>query len=136
LGIIKATVLNAKNGVITEERFKNMTLAQWIFHYAEVMTFEKKENKKFETLIDYLELVGTMANPQAGKVLKEMKDLAKAKEEINEDNFHIYFQELKKTIPNKLIVRPKNKDMNKYILPVYKNTEKKELGINIGKGGE
>lgn len=136
MGIIKSTVLNAKNGVITEERFKNMTLAQWLFHYAEVMSFKKKENKKFESLLDHLELVGSMANPEAGKALKEAKELAKAKTELNGENFHIYFQELKKTIPNKLVVKPKNRDKNVFILPKYKGEERKQLGISIGKGGE
>ena len=47
-----ATVLAAKNGVITEERFQKMTEAQWVFSYLEVKkNQEKKSREDLERLI-------------------------------------------------------------------------------------
>ena len=47
-----ATVLAAKNGVITEERFQKMTEAQWLFTYLEIKkNQEKKSREEIERLI-------------------------------------------------------------------------------------
>ena len=48
-----ATVLYHKNGVITEDRFQKMNIIQWMFHYFEIMKFNKEERKVFiESLED------------------------------------------------------------------------------------
>lgn len=48
-----ATVLYHKNGVITEDRFQEMNIIQWMFHYFEIMKFNKEERKLFiESLED------------------------------------------------------------------------------------
>lgn len=55
MGQIKATVLYAKNGVITEDRFQTMTDIQWLFHYFEVMKMkveDENERRKFEMSLD------------------------------------------------------------------------------------
>jgi hypothetical protein len=142
LGSIKATVLNAKNGVITEERFQKMTLAQWLFHYQEVMMFKDEQVKVIKVIVDrvldQLELVGTMANPPAGKALQEAKELAKARKQLDADNFAKFFEELKTKIPNKLMIKRKDPLMHRYILPKYEGPERKnknQQGIVMKQNG-
>ncbi len=112
-----------------------MTHVQWLFHYKESIKEIERQNEIVEIITNYMELVGAMANPSAGKALKEAKELAKAKAEIPEDKFAEHFEEIKKYIPEKIVITKKVTNDNKYILPKYKRQEKAKLGINI-KGGE
>lgn len=122
MGVVKATVLNAKHGVITEERFQKMTTAQWWFHYLEVLKFQKADDARLTLLLDQMELVGTMANPKAGKKLLEIKKLRAAKEEVSEKNFAQHFEELKKSIPAELRVT-RIVAKKKPLLPIYKRPQ-------------
>jgi hypothetical protein len=113
-----------------------MTFAQWLFHYAEVIRAEKEEHERFEILLSYLELVGTMANPEAGKKLKELKDQQKFSKELNADNFASTFEELKKFIPAQIEIKAEGAG-DKFILPKFSKEEhKKSRKLGISKGGE
>jgi len=132
LGDIKSKVLSEKKGVITEERFQKMTPAQWQFHYLEIIKNRKEKFDYFiKPILNHLELTGTMANPQAGKKLREIREMDDAKADLSEENFAEHFEDLKSKIPNKLVVNiPEEDQRNKYILPVYKR-EEKEFGIKF-----
>lgn len=76
-----AKVLNAKHGVITEDRFQKMTDVQWVFHYLETVA-EEKEQVTYEinlvkALIEVIknssELIAAYVNP---KVYTKMKQEA------------------------------------------------------------
>lgn len=135
MGRIKGIVLNAKHGVITEERFQKMTTVQWIFHYKEVMQGKEEQELIIKRLFTQLELVGTMANPPSGKALADMRKIAEERKELDADNFEVFFEDLKKRIPSGLTIKLKDAP-NKFLLPKYKR-EGKNLGITIKeKGGE
>ena len=48
------TVLSEKKALISEERVKNLTDAQWIFHYAEIRYKNKKDNKERADIINII----------------------------------------------------------------------------------
>lgn len=132
MGIIKSTVLNAKHGVITEERFQKMTTVQWLFHFKEVMKGKEDDEATLQRLFSKLEFVGTMANPSSGSKLVEMRKMEAEREEIDGDNFEVFFEDLKTKIPGALTIKLKD-EPNKFILPKFN----KNLGITIkGKDGE
>jgi len=91
-------VLYEKNGVITEERFKRMTLIQWIFHYLEIMKNKREDNKNsFDMLEDVLksnlrtisgdlELLGVVMNAERGIQMIDIKQKVKDKSEREANN--------------------------------------------------
>jgi hypothetical protein len=130
-------VLYEKNGVITEERFQKLTPAQWVFHYREIMKFKKLERKERENILDviceYLELVGSMANPEAGKALRDVKQQKQFQQEIDPENFVEYFEELKKVVPP-VIRLSNNGTKNKPFLPTFNRKKLRNLGVKMEEG--
>jgi hypothetical protein len=112
-----------------------MTRVQWFFHYIEALKAEKQKNNMFDILLSYMELVGTMANPESGKKLQEAKEKRKHEQELNADNFAKMYEEMKKSIPAELKVTVEGAD-NKYILPKFDREEYKKRQLGIDKGGE
>ena len=47
-------MLSEKNALISEERVKNLTDAQWIFHYAEIRYKNKNHNKEQADIINII----------------------------------------------------------------------------------
>jgi hypothetical protein len=127
-------VLHEKNGVITEERFQKMTTIQWLFHYREIKKFKDKESEKEKFLIElfknYMELVGTMANPESGKKLQEAREVQQFKQEITPENFVEGWETLKKIIPP--VLRVENK--SKFFLPKVNRKRVRELGVKMKEG--
>ena len=149
MGIIKSTVLNAKRGVITEDRFQKMTLQQWIFHYKEVIKYQDTENeghlKKFEIEVKilrneitkvcgHIELMACIINPKAGERYIEHKKLSEAKIDIKEENFAEEWQGLKEMIPQRLLAKDPWQDKS---MPLKKKEKKTKpvISFNI-KGGD
>lgn len=81
-----------------------------------------------ESLQYYLELVGTMANPDAGKKLQEFKKIDKARKEIPEEEFPEIWEDILDIIPKELIVTDTSDQENKFSLPKY--DKKREFKIN------
>jgi hypothetical protein len=149
LGIIKSTVLNAKQGVITEERFQKMTTFQWIFHYKEIMKYKQaefnNEDNKFKAecsvlksavtaLCDQIEIMGVVINPEAGKRYMEIKQLNEAKKEIKEEDFAEEWKNLKEVIPQRLMAKTTWDDSSKVMVKKEKK-RKPSISFNL-KGGE
>lgn len=132
LGRMVRKVLADKKGLITEERFQKLTFAQWLFHYKEILQSEKEQNDKFGVLLSYLELVGSMANPAAGKKLQEMKELQEHRDELSPEALTENMEELMASIPKTLEI--KLQDSSKFILPKYDKKKERKLGID--KDGE
>jgi len=134
LGIIRSTVLNAKNGVITEDRFQKLTYVQWLFHYYEVTEKQRQDDEILQLLLDTIEMVGIVANPKIGKKILDEKKLRKAQQTINAENFENIFNKIKEIMPKQITIKGL-KETNNFILPKY--SRKKNLGIVIGnEGGE
>ena len=88
-------MLYEKNGVITEDRFKKLTVVQWIFHYLEVMKNKKEDNKigleimdavikaNIRTITEDLELLGLVVDKDRGVQVMEIKQ--KAREQSEKD---------------------------------------------------
>lgn len=127
MGKIKSKVLAATNGVITEERYQKLTLAQWLWQYKVIMKEEKRQNENLIVLTDYIKLVGVMANPKLGSELISQEKIEKAKEDINSDNFAEIYNSL--NAPEILEVKLETKN-DGIILPTYKRKK------GIVKGGE
>ena len=114
-----ATVLYHKNGVITEDRFKNMNIIQWMFHYFEIVKFNRDEKKLFIESLDDIQtsiqafylLVDKTNGPKLIDTLLDIK-----KKRVGNDNATIN--------QDKQINKGKNKDDN---LPDLLNDEDKEL---------
>ena len=138
-------MLNAKNGVISEDRFKNMTIPQWIFHYHEVISFKKKEmeleNQKVEltfkmyeslknTMKDYLEMVAVFANPKAGTEWLQNKELKNSQKELTPEQFKEQWEAIKAAAPNEIVVEAKETDSG-YFLPKYDKKKRFKPGIVI-----
>lgn len=114
-------MLNAKNGVITEDRFQKLSLAQWLFHYLEVTKFNS-ENKKdtvklisdlievYDMRIDALnktifesgKLAGIISNPKVGKEILDREQLEKDKAAIKDEDFDEYWEKFSQFIPSEL----------------------------------
>jgi hypothetical protein len=129
-------VLSATNGVITEERYQKLTLGQWVFQYIVHLNQKKKENNKFEVLLGYLELVGSMANPESGRRLQEVKEMQKHREDINEEKFLEIMDEVKESMPTLIVDMGANK-ADKFFLPTTDldgEKKKRKLGISKKEG--
>lgn len=129
-----------KNGVITEDRFKKMNHVQWWFHYKEIMRQKEKDidqtaeilkvaRNMFETLLDRLEMVGFMANPDLGSKLHEEKEKLKRQEggEEVKDDLMSFFDEVKNMTPEIMSVNYEDTNKTKFILPKVK----RKVGIEI-----
>lgn len=116
-------MLNAKNGVITEERFQKLTKAQWLFHYQEVINEKKKQvgdkadiitsvlklfdnrvGQILDTISEGCKLAGAMANPEAGKALLEAEKLKELQADIGDEEFSDFWEEFSSRIPSALVV--------------------------------
>ena len=131
MGKIKATVLSAKNGVITEKRFQDMTPVQWYFHYMEVLKERKRVREErddlFESLVSYLELIVMAANPEMGKALREAKELQKLKAQLPDEKLAEAYNDIMEKTPDTITVSvPKRAGDTG--LPVYK---RKKPGITM-----
>ena len=152
---MKATVLYHKRGLITEDRFKNLTKIQWIYHYLEIKKMKEEENKNisslFKILIDEIrenaELAGTMGNPLFD--LKKYLDIKKREEEQKkqkeknkekEKGFSMpeteegkakFIKKLYDIIPKELIPDKKSEERltgARFILPKYHKKKKRGIG--------
>ena len=116
-------MLNAKHGVITEERFQKLTKAQWLFHYQEVIRerqrqsedkadaiisvlklFDNRVELLLETISEGCKLAGAMSNPEAGKALLEAEKLKELKADIGDEEFSDFWEEFSERIPSALVV--------------------------------
>lgn len=115
-----------------------MTPIQWMFHYREIKRQQDKEFKEkkeiIEVITNYLELVGAMANPDAGKKLQEIKEQKKNEAEINADTFAEDFQKLKEMIPATLVVKNNKKQVNRHFLEKVDTKKIKNLGVKLEEG--
>ena len=129
--------------MITEGRFKKLTHAQWLFHYREVMKQKEKEidqtaeffkiaKNMFDTLLDRLDMIGFMANPDLGAKVQEEKEKLKRQENKNsqgKDELETFFDEIKNSTPETLTLIREDKDnKSKFILPTKK---RRKVGIEI-----
>lgn len=93
-----STVMHHCGGVITEPRFKEMTDAQWVFHYTSIRKEEEAKKKYQVTIVtealkimsevigDRSEMISFFANPQGFVKYQESKDkLAKSDEELADE---------------------------------------------------
>lgn len=116
-------MLNAKNGVITEDRFQKLSLAQWLFHYLEVIKFKSEEDKNniglisdlvkaydsrmeilLETVMESGKLAGIISNPKVGKEILDREQLEKDKLAIKDEDFDDYWEKFVQFIPKQLSV--------------------------------
>jgi len=119
-----------------------MTIPQWLFHYYEIHHNRLDHNKEIygfnvelvktalEIISDKLDMVAAVAatNPDVGKQILQHKELAKARAQIDEDQFGNQYKDLKKVIPDKLFVALPNKD--KGALPkINRDDFKRKYGI-------
>lgn len=124
-------MLNAKNGVITEERFQRLTKVQWLFHYLEVTKFRKENNKdqidlivslvdildeRLKVLLDVItesgKLAGIISNPKMGKEIIERERLEQDKAAIKDEDFAEWWQEYSKFLPKDLKVTGMGDDID------------------------
>jgi hypothetical protein len=137
-----STVLYEKNGVITEDRFKRLTHVQWWFHYKEILKQKEREvgetteilkvaRTMFDLLMDKLDQVGFMTNPDLGSKLYEEKEKKKREdsgEPAPQDDLAAFFESIKDITPETLTVEFEDKDKkSKFILP----KAKRKVGIQI-----
>lgn len=116
-------MLNAKNGVITEERFQKLTKAQWLFHYQEVVREKRRDVEEkadvvtsllklfdnrveliLEAISEGCKLAGAMSNPEAGKALLEAEKLKELKADIGDEEFSDFWEDFSSRIPSALVV--------------------------------
>ena len=133
-------MLSETNGVITEERFQKMTTSQWIFQYKIICKKRKRHDDYFDYLMKQLELVGAMCNPESGKRLQEIREMSEMREDLNEENFIDIMEEVKKNMPQTLVVDMSGGEGDKFFLPKYeqdsdKDKKVRKLGI-VKKDGE
>ena len=112
-----------------------MTLAQWVFHYNEII-FNRKQERDWQVdfakeVLDVLssnfELVGAMANPAAGKMLSEIKKLKQYRQELTEDDMN----DILSKVPQTLKAKGKPDDAGKkFILPKMEREKKPFLSID------
>ncbi len=141
---MKSTVLYYKNGTLSEERFKNLTPLQWLFHYYEV-TSHKEEEVKFinnivDVVLDRLETLWYVVNPRIGKELIERLKEGTIKTDkyidgISPATFADQWKEILNNIPATLEI-PVNADRrNKkaHQFPTFSKEQlrKKALGIQV-----
>lgn len=116
-------MLNAKNGVITEERFQRLTEVQWLFHYMEVTKFRGYDNKDkidftislldilderlkvlLDTIMESNKLAGMISNPKMGKEIIERERLEKDRALIKDDDFAAWWEDYSQFLPDDLEV--------------------------------
>lgn len=143
------TVLYEKNGVITEERFKKLTHAQWWFHYKEILREKARQidntseifkivSTMFSTLMDKLDHVGFMANPELGSKIYEEKERMKKAEEgkpTEEQDMESFLESVMNETPEKIeVIRDDLSTKSKFVLPKIKR--KAGIKINEKKAGD
>jgi hypothetical protein len=142
-------VLYEKNGVITEERFKKLTQAQWWFHHKEIMKGKERQINEtteilkiattlFNSLMDKLDQVGFMTNPELGSKLYEEKEKIRRAENGEpkpEDDMEALLESIKNETPETISVNRDDLDTrSKFILPKIKR--KAGIKINEKKAGD
>ena len=126
MGKIKSYVLYHKGGVVTEERFKNLTHLQWLYHYKEIRKYKDAEFEKDKTILEILikkleenaELSGLLTFEKVAKEYLDKKQSDK-KPEISESEEED-FKEFMKTLKPLIAEIP---DEDKYILPKYNKSQ-------------
>lgn len=150
MGRIKSTVLYYKNGTLTEERFKNLTPLQWLFHYYEIAQHRNNEEKLFvnltELILDRLETLWYTTNPEIGSQLIERvnkgtiskdkdKDMSRDIDGITPENFLEKWNELITKIPPVLEIPDTvdKKKKNKFLYPTFSRDQlrKKVIGLEV-----
>lgn len=144
MGRVKSTVLYYKNGTLAEERFKNLTPLQWLFHYCEIMEYKNKEEKLLvrlnDLILDRLETLWVTTNPKIGKELIEHinKGTISADREIDgitPANFPEKWQEMLNKLPPVLEIPESvdRKKRNRFVFPTFSREQlrKKVIGLEI-----
>lgn len=132
MGKIKSKVLNAKNGLITEKRFQDLTDVQWIFHYKEIVRQKEEEDKDVVDVVkaikSYIDQLGVIVSPERAKKLMEAIDTKDHQAEIpNDETLPDFWDSIKENIPSSISV-PEEKD-RKFFLP----KKKVKKGIRVSK---
>ena len=136
-----STVLYEKNGVITEKRFQKLTFIQWVFHYHEVLQNRKREYKRtdsaLEAILQTLESVGILTNPELALKAIDSQKSEKAKRDIEtgEDPMLKFYNEMQEKSPATLTVKFDKDEKDKFFLPKY-DRKKKQLSITMQEAGE
>lgn len=79
-------MLSAKHGVITEDRFRNMTDIQWYFHYKEIMKNKEEKDEMFLSLLKVIKMAGIFGNSKIDiePILNKMKMEAEGYQSLDE----------------------------------------------------
>lgn len=142
---MQSTVLYYKGGTLSEERFRNLTPSQWLFHYREVLKLRAREldyqDGLFQTLSDRLELLWLVVNPEMGKKLIDLKNQSKMntdpEKEVTAANFSTAWADIIKTIPEEISVNEVTQH-RKPVLPTFsrERLRQRTMGITIGRKDE
>ncbi len=106
---------------MSDERFSKLTNIQWLFHYLEVKKHKQKEDKNnadfiteivkttIELILDRLDLVAAVAatNPKVGAEILNSKELAKARNQLDDNTFAEEYEKLKSIIPASINAKAK-----------------------------
>lgn len=144
MGRLKSAVLYYKNGTLSEERFKNLTPLQWLFHYYEINLYRNKElefvNNIVDIVLDRIETLWYVVNPSVGKELIERLKEGTIKTDkdidgISPETFAEQWAEILNNIPAALEIPVEVDRRNKkaYQFPTFSKDQlrKKALGIKI-----
>lgn len=150
-------VLNAKNGVITEERFQKMTDVQWIFHYLETVAEEKAKSKyeikMMETLLSVIknnsDMIAAYTNPKLytkvnedfqkkkmfhsddiGKEDENIASIPSAEEQAIMDGYNAFVSQF----PEELLVEDNSR--NKLVPKVTKEELLRRISVGLNKNKE
>jgi hypothetical protein len=125
---------------LADERFKNLTPLQWLFHYVEIRKFKAQEgiirNKLLELILDRMELLWVTTNPKLGLDLLEKSKAGKintvdAENDITPENFKEKWEELRSKLPE--VIRIPQLERKKYIFPTFNrsNLRNNTSGIQL-----
>lgn len=129
---------------MAEDRFKNLTPLQWMFHYKEIQKYRKvdidRQTDILEVILDRLELLVVAVNPElGGKLLKLKEDstiTTKGTEnniipaDLTGDNFMEAFNKLQDIIPMSLEVDPNTFAKKSNLTKISREELLKRIGIH------
>ncbi len=142
MGRVKSTVLYYKNGTLSEDRFKNLTPLQWLFHYYEIISNRNKEreftNSLVDVLLDRIETLWYVTNPKVGKELIErLKEgtinTGRVIDGISPETFPEQWEEILKTMPETIQIADSKRKSKAYQFGTFSKEQlrKKTLGFEI-----
>lgn len=142
MGRIKSTVLYYKNGTLSEERFKNLTPLQWLFHYYEIVSVRNKEreftNNIVDVILDRIETLWYVTDPKRGRELIERLkegtiDTGRVIDGISPSTFPEQWQEMLKTMPKTIQIPESRRKSKAYQFGTFSKEQlrKKAMGFKI-----